>query len=83
MDWREASQRLWRLERQVEDLPGIRQQLADLTRRVGLIEGMRALPTSTLKETLMVALIGGMVGMIYATGDPAGAVALLQRLLKG
>ena len=35
---------------------------------------------ASLKEAAMIALIGVLVGMMWATGDPAGVVAFLKAI---
>lgn len=85
----EINRRVWRLERAVEDLPGLRATQVEHGRRLGLIEtalGAVKTPPATagmaLKEVAMIGVIGAMIGAMWATKDPAGAVMLLQRILK-
>jgi len=71
--------RVWRLEDQVRAL---KEDVSDHDHRLTWLERAKTsapAPTIALKEAAMIAAIGILIGLMWATGDPAGVLALIQR----
>lgn len=71
--------RIWRLE---ERQDGMRDQIKDHETRIETLETSTLLSPQMIKEASMVLLIGFLAGSILTAKDPAGAITLVERLLR-